>query len=158
MGFSLHRERGSSKRSRARYIFWTLLWNVVFDLHHVVELYSVHVNLANLCVTHSGMMHLTLSWAASFPNCPIWIAWEWWPLRAYLVSNSCTFHSWFQQHNPIVLRHTNIRLVIGEQQGYAAKIMNERYTSQNQRARNSHHSWVGLWHIYPNRVYHVTHY
>jgi hypothetical protein len=50
---------GSSKRSRARYIFWTLLWNI--DLLHVLELYSVHVTLANLCITRSGMMHLALS-------------------------------------------------------------------------------------------------
>jgi hypothetical protein len=35
--------------------------NVVFDLHHVVELDSVHVTLANICVTRSGTMHLTLS-------------------------------------------------------------------------------------------------
>jgi hypothetical protein len=39
----------------------------------------------------------------------------------------CIFHSWFWQCNPIVLRHTDIELVIEEQWGYAAKITNGRY-------------------------------
>jgi hypothetical protein len=43
--------------------------------------------------------------------------------------------------------------VIGEHQSYAVKIANERYTSQNQRARNDRHSSVGLGPIYANRVY-----
>jgi hypothetical protein len=96
--------------------------------------------------------HIKL-WGASFLNCPVWIAWEWWPLSAYLVSDSCTFRLWFRQRNPVVLRHTNIRHVIGEQQSYAIKIMNGRYMSQKQRACNDRHSWVGLVPIYPNRVY-----
>jgi hypothetical protein len=96
--------------------------------------------------------HIKL-WGASFPNYPVWIAWEWQPLYAYLVSDSCTFRSWFRQHNPVALLHMNIKRVIEEQQGYAVKIMNGRYRSQNQRARNDRHSWVGLGPIYPNRVY-----
>jgi hypothetical protein len=48
--------------------------------------------------------------------------------------------------------------VIGEQQGYAVEITNGRYRSQDQRACNGHHSWVGLAPIYPNRVYLVTYY
>jgi hypothetical protein len=54
--------RGTTKRSRTRYIFWTPLWNVEFYLHHIIELYRIHVTLANLCVTRSGTMHLTLSY------------------------------------------------------------------------------------------------
>jgi hypothetical protein len=59
--FSVRHEWGTSKRPWARYIFWTSLWNVVFYLHHVIELYMVHITLANLCIIHSRMMHLTLS-------------------------------------------------------------------------------------------------
>jgi hypothetical protein len=65
-------------------------------------------------------------------------------LCAYLVSDLCTFRSWFRQRNPVVLLHTNIKRVIGEHQGYAVEIMNGRYTSKNQGARNDRHSWVGL--------------
>jgi hypothetical protein len=48
--------------------------------------------------------------------------------------------------------------MIGEHQGYAAEITNEIYTSQNQRARNDRHSWVGLGPIHPNRVYLATYF
>jgi hypothetical protein len=39
----------------------------------------------------------------------------------------CIFHSWFRQRNPIVLRHTDIDRVIGEQWGYDTEITNEKY-------------------------------
>jgi hypothetical protein len=153
MSFSLRREWGSSKRPRARYIFWTSLWNIVFYLHHVVELYRVHVTLANLCVTHSGMMHLTLS-------CEVHHSWII-PFGQPENGGRC-MHIWFLIRVPSVHDFDSVTLLFsftpisrceGEQWGYAVEIMNERYTSQNQRACNDRHSWVGLGPIYPNRVY-----
>ena len=54
---------------------------------------------------------------------------EWRPLRV-IWSDSCTFCSWFRQHNPAVLRTHAWYRCVGEQQGYAVEITNERYTSQ----------------------------
>jgi hypothetical protein len=93
MSFSLPRERGSSKRSRARYIFWTSLWNIVFYLHHVIELYRVHITLANLCVTRSGTMHLTLS-------CAVHCSWNV-PFGQSEKGGRCV-HIWFLTRVPSV--------------------------------------------------------
>jgi hypothetical protein len=73
-----------------------------------------------------------------------------------LIFVSCTFCSLFRQHNSVVLQHTSIRRVIGEQRSYAVEIMNGRYMRHNQITYNNRHSWVGLGPIYHNRVYLVT--
>jgi hypothetical protein len=50
-------------------------------------------------------------------------------IACYLVYVLYVFHSWFWQRNPVVLWHTDIRRVIGEQWDYATKIMNGRCTN-----------------------------
>jgi hypothetical protein len=90
------------------------------------------VCVANLCVTHSRMIHLT--WTCEIHG--FWIVQHILDnLRMVtvafdLVSVLCVFHSWLRQRNPIILWHIDIGRVNREQRGYAAKITNGRYTRQ----------------------------
>jgi hypothetical protein len=87
-------------------------------------------HLADLCVTRSEVIHLILSCEVYRSGIVQRILDS---LRmvtsvCYLVMLPLVYLSFVvRQRNPIVLHHTNIGHVIGEQQGYTTKIMNGRY-------------------------------
>jgi hypothetical protein len=62
----------------------------------------------------------------------------------------CIFHSWFRQRNLVVLHHTNIGRVIGEQQGYAVEITNERYMRASVLDNTRQSPLLGGFRTYPS--------
>jgi hypothetical protein len=88
--------------------------------------------VANLCVARSRMTHLTWTYEIRGSRIiqRILDSLRMMTVACYLMSILCVFRPWFQQRNPVVLRHTDIGRVIGEQRGYVTKIMNGRYTKQ----------------------------
>jgi hypothetical protein len=118
------------------YVLHFNLFTLSLNIYSVRFIYAicverVHVgHIANLCITRLRMMHLT--W--TYEMCGYRIvnrildSLRMTTVACYLVSVLYVFHSWFWQHNLVVLWHTNIRRLIKEQQGYAGDIMNRRYT------------------------------
>jgi hypothetical protein len=66
--------------------------------------------VAKLCVTHSGMMHLTWTYEMRGSQIVQHIldSLRMATVACYLVSFLCVFYLWFRQRSPVVLRHTNI--------------------------------------------------
>jgi hypothetical protein len=110
-----------------------ILSDALSSIYGAIGVEHVRVgHIANLCVTHSRMMHLiwTCEIRGSWIIQRILDSLRMTTVVCYLVFVLCVFHSWFRQCNPIILWHTDIRCAIGEQRSYAAEIMNRRYIRQ----------------------------
>jgi hypothetical protein len=111
--------------------------------------------LANICVTHSGSMHLIFTYEVhDFQivqrtlDSPRMAS-----VACYPISCSCTSHLWFGQCNPIVLRYSIIRCVTEEQRVYTVEITHGATQARNQITCNTRHFLVGLWYILPNMIF-----
>jgi hypothetical protein len=112
-------------------------------------LFLMHTHVADLCVTHSEMVHLTFTCEMCSPNCPAYFRQPGNGGGCMLFGRRLVYvHSWFWWHNPVVLRRTSFRRVFREQRGYAAEITNEMYTSQ--RSNNTQlPPFLGGFRTYP---------